>query len=84
MAREELLDFILEHIAQYTGEEEISLDEETTFEELKIDNLEKVEMAAGIEERFDIFFDPGDLVEMQTIGEFVELACRLLSEGGAE
>ena len=47
-----------------------SIDENSTFEDLKIDSLDLVELVCELEDRLDIDF--GDPEDLQTIGDVVK------------
>jgi long-chain acyl-CoA synthetase len=73
-------DWLLALIAQITGETPDSVgDEQRLAEDLHLDSLGRVQLAAAIEERLGIVSVSGLLEEVQTLGEL-----RRLVAGGAE
>ncbi len=59
----------LEKICEYVELDKSAINEETTFETMKIDSLDMVEIIMGLEEEFNVNID--DASEFKTIGDVV-------------
>jgi acyl carrier protein len=57
---------------------------DSTFEELKIDSLDGLNLFFELEEVFDLSIPDERVRKMQTVGQVVEEIDRLLSERGAQ
>lgn len=63
---------ILEKLQEILSEckgEDLTITPETTFDELKFDSLDKVDIVMQIEEAFDISL--GDNMQLSTVGELI-------------
>lgn len=54
--------------------EEITLGEQTAFDELGLSSLQVADIVYGIEDQLDIEFDPSRAADVKTIGDLVALA----------
>ncbi|WBB81394.1 acyl carrier protein [Micromonospora sp. WMMD882] len=54
--------------------EEITLGEQTAFDELGLSSLQVADIVYGIEDQLGIEFDPSRAADVKTIGDLVELA----------
>lgn len=62
------LEQLKEIVDEYKGED-VKLTNETTFDEIGFDSLDKVDLMMQVEEKFDI--EMGDDVIVNTVGELV-------------
>lgn len=60
---------LAEILREYKGGD-IAVDEQTTFDQLGFDSLDKVELLMKIEEEFGIMFE--DDLQVDTVGQLVE------------
>jgi acyl carrier protein len=54
--------------------EEITLGEQTAFDELGLSSLQVADIVYGIEDQLGIEFDPSRAADVKTIGDLVNLA----------
>jgi acyl carrier protein len=55
------------------GEESVPLTAETTSDDIATwDSVAHVSIIVGVEKRFDIMFDPDEIMEMENVGSLVE------------
>jgi len=55
----------------------VEADASTSFDELDLDSLDKVDILMQVEEKFDITFD--DDLELKTVGELIALIEKLMN-----
>lgn len=60
---------LAEVLREYRGEN-LNINEETTFDQLGFDSLDKVELLMKIEEEFGIVFE--DELQVETVGQLVD------------
>ncbi len=69
----------VEILADYKGLEAGSVKPETTFAELELDSLDRVELIMSIEEAFQVQIDAA--TPMERVKDLVEIIEKQLSEG---
>jgi acyl carrier protein len=65
------------------GEESVPLTAETTSDDIATwDSVAHVSIIVGVEKRFDIMFDPDEIMEMENVGSLVEAICTKAANDG--
>jgi len=74
MSREEVFEKLNSVFQDVFDDEEITVNEETTSEDIEDwDSLEHINLMAGVEKEFKIKFSMGQIVTMKNVGEMVTI-----------
>ena len=74
MTREEVFEKLNEIFRDVFDDEDITVDEETTADDIDDwDSLEHINLVNAIEDEFDMKFDMGQIVTMKNVGEMVDI-----------
>ena len=74
MTREEVFDRVNEVFRDVFDDEEITVGEETTADDIEDwDSLEHIHLVAAIEQEFKMKFTMGQVVSMKNVGEMVDI-----------
>lgn len=72
ISSETVQDAIFAALATF-GAEAGQLDRDATFESLDVDSLDLVELAQVVHEEFGVKLDGGDVSELRTVGDAIDL-----------
>ena len=72
MERSEVLDKVIAAVVDTLDADADSLNEETTFESLKADSFDMLELLTSLEDEFDATVDDDKVTEIKTIGAAVD------------
>ena len=73
MSREEIYERLNEVFRDVFGDDDISVDDDTTAADINgWDSLRHITLLAAIEDEFDIEFSMGQTVKMKNVGEMVD------------
>ncbi len=78
MDRDEVVSKVVAVVAETMDIEPDTLDEDTTFESLEADSLDRIEMVTAMEDEFGVTVDDDDLEAIETIGDAVDAVVRVL------
>lgn len=74
MCRDELFERLNEVFRDVFDDEEITVNEETTAEDIEDwDSLEHINLLAAVEQEFGIKFNMGQVVTMKNVGEMASI-----------
>ena len=66
-----LLERIVATLKEYTGKTELTITEDTSFEDLEMDSLDIVELIMALEEAFDLDIPDEEAEKIRTVGDAV-------------
>lgn len=66
-----LLERIVATLKEYTGKTELTITEDTSFEELEMDSLDIVELAMKIEDEFNVNIEMSE--NIKTVGDLMHI-----------
>jgi len=66
-----LLERIVATLKEYTGKNELTITEDTSFEELEMDSLDIVELAMKIEDEFNVNIEMSE--NIKTVGDLLHI-----------
>jgi acyl carrier protein len=69
---------VIAKVSAWSGVKEVQA--HSTFDELRMDSLDKVETAIALEEEFDCILEDADLEKCVTVGDLVSLVQRVSGE----
>lgn len=72
MDRNDVFEKVAEAVAETMDVDVDGLTEETTFESLSADSLDRIELVTTLEDVFDASLDDDSLVSIQTLGDAVD------------
>lgn len=72
MDRNDVFEKVAEAVAETMDVDVDGLTEETTFESLSADSLDRIELVTTLEDAFDASLDDDSLVSIQTLGDAVD------------
>ncbi len=78
MDRDEVLEKIVAVVAETMDVDPDTLDEDTTFESLEADSLDRIEMVTAMEDEFEVTVDDDDLEAIETVGDAADAIVRVL------
>lgn len=78
MDRDQVLAKVIALVAETMDVDADTLDEDTAFEALEADSLDRIEMVTAMEDEFDITVDDDDLESIETIGDATDAVYRAL------
>jgi acyl carrier protein len=67
-------------VRKVTKKSEAVISSNTTFADLKADSLDRVQILISLEDTYDISLPEEEVARVNTIGEFIELVKKKLSE----
>jgi acyl carrier protein len=81
MTREEIFERVNEVFRDVFDDEEITVGEETTAEDIEDwDSLEHIHLIAAIEQEFQMKFTMGQVVSMKNVGEMADIIMEKVQE----
>lgn len=69
MDRSEIVDRVIEVVSDTMGVDRDELGEDTTFESLQADSLDRIELVTALEDEFELSIDDDALETIATIGD---------------
>ena len=72
MARSEIFDKIAEVTADVLGVDVAEISDETTFDDLDANSLERLQLVTAIEDEFDLEIDDETLLSLNTVADAVD------------
>lgn len=72
MDRNDVYQKVVETVADTMDVDADELTEQTTFDSLSADSLDKIELVTALEDAFDASLDDDQLVDIQTIADAVD------------
>ncbi|MDJ1121342.1 phosphopantetheine-binding protein [Olsenella sp. YH-ols2217] len=72
MDRNDVYQKVVETVAETMDADVNELTEETTFDSLSADSLDKIELVTALEDAFDASLDDDQLVDIQTIADAID------------
>lgn len=72
MDRSEIFDKIVEVAADVLGVDVADISEETTFDDLDADSLERLQLVTAIEDEFDLEIDDETLLSLNSVADAVD------------
>ena len=78
MDRDEVSEKVIALVAETMDLDPDTLDDDTTFESLEADSLDRIEMVTAMEDEFGVTVDDDDLEAIETIGDAVDAVVRVL------
>lgn len=72
MDRSEIFDKIAEVVADVLGVDVAEISDETTFDDLDADSLERLQMVTAIEDEFDLEIDDETLLSLNSVADAVD------------
>ena len=78
MDRDEISQKVIALVAETMDLDPDTLDDDTSFESLEADSLDRIEMVTAMEDEFGVTVDDDDLEAIETIGDAVDAVVRVL------
>ena len=78
MDRDEVSEKVIALVAETMDLDPDTLDDDTTFESLEADSLDRIEMVTAMEDEFGVTVDDDDLEAIETVGDAVDAVARVL------
>ncbi len=72
MDRSEIFDKIAEVVADVLGVDVADISDETTFDDLDADSLERLQLVTAIEDEFDLEIDDETLLSLNSVADAVD------------
>ncbi|MBS6993527.1 MAG: acyl carrier protein [Collinsella sp.] len=72
MDRSEIFDKIAENAADVLGVDVADISDETTFDDLDADSLERLQLVTAIEDEFDLEIDDETLLSLNSVADAVD------------
>lgn len=72
MDRSEIFDKIAEVVADVLGVNVADISDETTFDDLDADSLERLQLVTAIEDEFDLEIDDETLLSLNSVADAVD------------
>jgi acyl carrier protein len=72
MDRSEIFDKIAEVVADVLGVDVAEISDETTFDDLDADSLERLQLVTAIEDEFDLEIDDETLLSLNSVADAVD------------
>lgn len=72
MDRSEIFDKIVEVTADVLGVDVADISDETTFDDLDADSLERLQLVTAIEDEFDLEIDDETLLSLNSVADAVD------------
>lgn len=72
MDRSEIFDKIVEIAADVLGVDVADISDETTFDDLDADSLERLQLVTAIEDEFDLEIDDETLLSLNSVADAVD------------
>ena len=72
MDRSEIIDKIAEVAADVLGVDVADISDETTFDDLDADSLERLQLVTAIEDEFDLEIDDETLLSLNSVADAVD------------
>lgn len=72
MDRSEIFDKIVEIAADVLGVDVAEISDETTFDDLDADSLERLQLVTAIEDEFDLEIDDETLLSLNSVADAVD------------
>ena len=72
MERSEIFDKVVEVAADVLGVEEAEITEETTFDDLDADSLDRLQLVTALEDEFDLEIDDDKLEAISSVSDAVD------------
>ena len=72
MNRSEIFDKIAEVVADVLGVDVADISDETTFDDLDADSLERLQLVTAIEDEFDLEIDDETLLSLNSVADAVD------------
>ena len=72
MNRDEILRKVIEAIAETLDVEEADITEDTLFDDLDADSLDRLELMTTLEDEFDGTMDDDELMQIKSVGDVVD------------
>lgn len=72
MDRSEIFDKIVEVAADVLGVDVADISDETTFDDLDADSLERLQLVTAIEDEFDLEIDDETLLSLNSVADAVD------------
>ncbi len=72
MDRSEIFDKIAEFAADVLGVDVADISDETTFDDLDADSLERLQLVTAIEDEFDLEIDDETLLSLNSVADAVD------------
>ena len=72
MERSEIYDKVIEVAIDILGVEEGDISEETTFDELDADSLDRLQLVTALEDEFDMELDDEKLMAINSVADAVD------------
>lgn len=72
MDRSEIFDKIAEIVADVLGVDVADISDETTFDDLDADSLERLQLVTAIEDEFDLEIDDETLLSLNSVADAVD------------
>ena len=72
MDRSEIFDKIAEVAADFLGVDVADISDETTFDDLDADSLERLQLVTAIEDEFDLEIDDETLLSLNSVADAVD------------
>ena len=72
MDRSEIFDNIAEVAADVLGVDVVDISDETTFDDLDADSLERLQLVTAIEDEFDLEIDDETLLSLNSVADAVD------------
>lgn len=72
MDRSEIIDKIAEIAADVLGVDVADISDETTFDDLDADSLERLQLVTAIEDEFDLEIDDETLLSLNSVADAVD------------
>lgn len=72
MDRNDVYEKVVEAVAETMDVEPDELTEDTTFESLSADSLDRIELVTALEDAFEVTIDDDQLASIQTIADAVD------------
>ena len=78
MDRDEVSEKVIALVAETMDLDPDTLDDDTSFESLEADSLDRIEMVTAMEDEFGVTVDDDDLEAIETVGDAVDAVARVL------
>lgn len=78
MDKDQVLEKVIACVAETMDLDGDTLDEDTSFESLEADSLDRIEMVTAMEDEFEITLDDSELESIETVGDAVDAIMRAL------
>ena len=80
MAEETVEEVLARIVRRVTKKSDVAVTGDTTFTDLKADSLDRIQILIALEDAFDILLPEEEVAKVCTMGEFVALVKRKISE----